>query len=90
MKYYIVALATIFAMFWDEVMISVISIFVRKRIEPLFMIFWIISSGVLTSILVSYHISYEYRMITLILISVGVVFSINGYTIKEDFRDKYN
>lgn len=86
MKYYIVALATIFAMFWDEAMISLISIFIRKKIEPFFMISWIICSGILTSILISYHVSYEYRIITLLLISIGVLFSINGYKLNEEFR----
>lgn len=86
MKYYIVALATIFAMFWDEAMISIISIFIRKKIDPIFMISWIIFSGIITSILISYHISYEYRILTILMISVGVVFSINGYRMKENFR----
>lgn len=90
MKYYIVALATIFAMFWDEAMISLISVFIKKKLDPLFMISWIICSGIITSILISYHVSYEYRIITLLLISIGVVFSINGYIMKEDFRDKNN
>lgn len=88
MKYYIVALATIFAMFWDEAMISLISVFIKKQLDPLFMISWIICSGIITSILISYHVSYEYRIITLLLISIGVVFSINGYIMKEEFRDK--
>jgi hypothetical protein len=86
MKYYIVAIATIFAMFWDEAMISVISIFIRKDIDPVFMISWIICSGIVTSILISYHVSYEYRIITILLISIGVIFSINGYKMKEEFR----
>lgn len=88
MKYYIVALATVFAMFWDEAVISIISIFIKKKIDPLFITSWIICSGILTSILISYHVSYEYRLITLLLISVGVVFSINGYTMKENFKDE--
>jgi len=88
MKYYIVAVATIFAMFWDEAMISLISIFIKKKLDPMFMISWIICSGIVTSILISYHVSYEYRIITLLLISVGVLFSINGYTMKEEFKDK--
>lgn len=86
MKYYIVAIATIFAMFWDEAMISLISIFFKKQIDTVFMISWIICSGILTSILISYHVSYEYRIITLLLISIGVLFSINGYKWKEEFR----
>ncbi len=90
MKYYIVALATIFAIFWDEAMISLISVFIKKKLDPLFMISWIICSGIITSILISYHVSYEYRIITLFLISIGVVFSINGYMMKEEFRDKNN
>jgi hypothetical protein len=87
MKYYIVALATIFAMFWDEAMISLISVFIKQKIDPLFMISWIICSGILTSILISYHVSYEYRIITLLLVSVGVIFSINGYKLKEEYNN---
>jgi hypothetical protein len=87
MKYYIVALATIFAMFWDEAMISLISVFIKRKIDPFFMISWIICSGILTSILISYHVSYEYRIITLLLVSVGVIFSINGYKLKEEYNN---
>lgn len=86
MKYYIVALATIFAMFWDEAMIGLVSVFIKKQINSVFMITWIICSGILTSILISYHVSYEYRVITLLLITVGVLFSINGYKLKESFK----
>lgn len=90
MKYYIVALATVFAMFWDEAMISLVSIFIKKKVDPIFMISWIVCSGILTSVLISYHVSYEYRIVTLLLISVGVVFSINSYKMKEEFREKIN
>lgn len=87
MKYYIVALATFFAMFWDEAMISLLSMFLKKQIDTVFMVSWIICSGLITSILISYHVSYEYRIITLLLISVGVLFSINGYKWKEEYRN---
>jgi hypothetical protein len=88
MKYYIVAIATIFAMFWDEAMIGLVSIFIRKQISPYFMISWIICSGIFTSLLISYHVKYEYRVLTIVLVSIGVVFSINGYKMKEKFREE--
>lgn len=88
MKYYIVAIATIFAMFWDEAMIGLVSLFIKKQISPYFIISWIICSGILTSLLISYHVRYEYRVLTIILISIGVVFSINGYNMKEKFREE--
>lgn len=66
-------------MFWDEAMISIVSILINRKINPYFMILWIISSGILTSILIAYHVPDEYRYLTILLISIGVVFSIRGY-----------
>lgn len=83
MKYYIVAFATFIAMFWDEMIISLVSVVINKRIEPVFMVSWIIISGILASILISYHVPEEYRIITLLLVGFGVLFSLNGYILKE-------
>lgn len=83
MKYYIVAIATGFAMFWDEAMISLVSVLLKKKIEPYFMISWIVCSGILSSLLISYHVKQEYRVLTILLISAGVIFSINGYKMKQ-------
>jgi hypothetical protein len=84
MKFYLVAFATLFAMFWDEVVISVITLVMGKKVNRVFMIGWMICSGILSSILVSYHVSVEYRLLTVILITFAVVFSLQGYLITKD------
>ncbi len=89
MKFYIVAVSTLFAMFWDELIISLLSIYVQKQVSYSFMVFWIIFSGIMASILISYHIDYEYRILTIVLISIGVLFSVNSYKLKkEEFRQQ--
>jgi hypothetical protein len=84
MKFYLVAFATLFAMFWDEVVISLITLVLGKKVNRVFMIGWMICSGVLSSILVSYHVPIEYRVLTVVLITVAVVFSLQGYLITKD------
>lgn len=89
MKYYIVAVSTLFAMFWDELVITLVSIVTTKQLNKYFITSWIICSGILTSLLISYHVTAEYRILTILLISVGVLFSINGYKMKEEFRQQH-
>jgi hypothetical protein len=84
MKFYLVAFATLFAMFWDEVVISLITLVLGKKVNRVFMIGWMICSGILSSILVSYHVPIEYRVLTVVLITVAVVFSLQGYLITKD------
>jgi hypothetical protein len=84
MKFYLVAFATLFAMFWDEVVISLITLVMGRKVNRVFMIGWMICSGILSSILVSYHMPIEYRVLTVVLITVAVVFSLQGYLITKD------
>lgn len=84
MKYYLVAFATLFAMFWDEVVISLITMVMGKKVNRLFMVGWMICSGILTSVLVSYHVAVEYRVLTVVLITFAVVFSLQGYLVSKD------
>jgi hypothetical protein len=90
MKYYIVALATVFAMFWDEAVITIMTMVMGRKLPTVFVVSWVICSGVLTSLLISYHVSYEYRIITMILISFAVLFSIHGYQRKEKYMNDYD
>lgn len=87
MKYYLVAFATLFAMFWDEVVITLITMVLGKQVNKLFMVGWMICSGILTSVLVSYHVPMEYRVLTIILITFAVVFSLQGYLASDSSKD---
>lgn len=79
MKYLLVAFATLFAMFWDELVITIVTMMIGKSVNHMFMISWIICSGIVTSILVAYHVPFEYRLLTMILIFGAVMFSLQGY-----------
>lgn len=84
MQYYIVALATLFALFWDEALITLFTMWYGKNISRTFMITWVILSGLLTSLLVALHMPTEYRVVTMVVVSAGVIFSINGYNKRAD------
>jgi len=79
MKFYLVAFATVFAMFWDEAVISLITMLMGKKVSVKFMIGWIICSGMLTSVLVAFHVPPEYRLLMIVLMTVAVLFSLQGY-----------
>lgn len=88
MKFYLVAFATLFAMFWDELIITLITLVMGKQVNRVFMIGWMICSGILSSVLVSYHVPVEYRLVTVVLITFAVVFSLQGYLLTKDGDDK--
>lgn len=88
MKFYLVAFATLFAMFWDELVITIITLVMGKQVNRVFMIGWMICSGILSSVLVSYHVPVEYRLTTVVLITFAVVFSLQGYLLAKDGDDK--
>jgi len=90
MKFYLVAFSTVFALFWDEAMIGLITFLTGTKVNPLFSIAWVIISGFLTSLLVSYHVPAEYRIVTIVLITFAVMFSINGYVKKEKYINSDN
>lgn len=79
MHYYIVALATVFALFWDEALIGIYTLWFGKTMNRKFIICWMILSGVITSVLVSLHVPLHYRIVTIVLISSAILFSANGY-----------
>ena len=87
MKYLLVAFATLFAMFWDELIITIVTMVIGKSVNHMFMISWIICSGIITSILVSYHVSIQYRLLTLILIFGAMLFSLQGYISQRHKHD---
>lgn len=84
MKFYLVAFATLFAMFWDELVITLITLVMGKQVNRMFMIGWMICSGILSSVLVSYHVPVEYRLLTVVLITFAVVFSLQGYLLAKN------
>jgi Na+-translocating ferredoxin:NAD+ oxidoreductase RnfD subunit len=79
MQYYIIILATFFALFWDELIIAAISCLVQKRLSVKFMIIWTLVSGLLAALLVAMHVPEEYRGLTVVMIGIAVVFSMHGY-----------
>jgi ABC-type multidrug transport system permease subunit len=84
MKYRIVFITTLVALFWDECMLGLFSYLFKQPIDTRFMIIWIVLSGVLAGVFVSFHLPEEYRSMTLILIGIAVLFSLNGHHQKKD------
>jgi hypothetical protein len=90
MKYWIIFITTLVAVFWDECVIGLFSYLFKQPIDARFMIIWILLSGVLASVFVSFHLPDEYRSITLILIGIAVLFSLNGYHQKKEHQKNKN
>lgn len=88
MKFYIVAFATVFAMFWDEAAIILVTAIAGRKLNSLFIIVWMICSGLLTSVLIAYHVSAEYRVLTIVMLTFAVFFSLQGYLATE--RNKHS
>lgn len=78
MEFKIVFLATATALFWDEVFLNVVSYFLNKRLSIKFMLAWSMISGLLVSLLVAWHIPEPYRKLTVLMVGLGVLFSIHG------------
>jgi hypothetical protein len=78
MEFKIVFLATVAALFWDEVFLNVMSILINKRLSVKFMFTWSIVSGLLMSLLVACHVPDNYRKLTVVMVGLGVLFSIHG------------
>lgn len=88
MKFYLVAFATLFALFWDEMVITLVTLVMGKNVNRAFMIGWMICSGILSSILVSYHVPIEYRVLTVVLVTFAVLFSLQGYMLTTKNNDE--
>ncbi len=78
MRYWIVFLATLIAVFWDECVIALVSLVFKQKLSAKFIIIWTVLSGILAGMLVSLHMPEEFRSITIILIGIAVLFSINN------------
>ena len=87
MKYRIVFITTLVAIFWDECMLGLFSYVFKKPIDARFMVIWIVLSGLLAGVFVSCHLPEEYRSITLILIGIAILFSLNGHELKKDYEN---
>jgi hypothetical protein len=83
MKYRIVFISTLVALFWDECMLGLFSYLFKQPIDTRFMMIWFMLSGVLAGVFVSFHFPVEYRSITLILIGIAILFSLNGHQQKK-------
>ncbi len=78
MQFSIVVISTFFALFWDEALLTLLGLMFKHNFSKKFMLVWVLCSGIVTCILVSLHIPSEYRLLALIMISSGVLFSIQG------------
>jgi hypothetical protein len=83
MRFIIVFITTLIALFWDECMIGLFALVFHKRINSTFMMIWVVLSGLLAGVFVSLHVTEEYRSVTLILIGLAVLFSLNEHHQKK-------
>ena len=83
MRFIIVFITTLVALFWDECMIGLFALVFHKRINTTFIMIWVVVSSLLASVFVSLHVPEEYRSVTLILIGVAVLFSLNEHHQKK-------
>lgn len=59
--YVVIAIGAFFALFWDEMLIALISIVFNKSLSMKFILFWIVFSGLLVGLLILFHIPSEYH-----------------------------
>jgi|688.fasta_scaffold1170747_2 hypothetical protein len=78
MQYSIVLLSTCFALFWDEALLTILGLMFNHKFSHKFTVIWMLGSGIVTSLLVSWHVPAEYRLLALIMISSGVLFNMQG------------
>jgi uncharacterized membrane protein YfcA len=83
MKYWIVFITTLVALFWDECVLGLFAYLFKKPIDAKFIMMWIVISGILAGVFVSFHIPDEYRSVTMILIGIAVLFSLNEHRHKK-------
>jgi hypothetical protein len=83
MQYWIVFITTLVALFWDECVISLFAYLFKKPINTMFMMIWIVLSGILSGVFVSFHVPDEYRSVTMILIGIAILFSLNEHRQKK-------
>jgi hypothetical protein len=76
MRYWIVFITTLVALFFDEFVITICSMIFNKKISVHFIMLWTVLSGIIATLFVSMHLPHEYQTITMILIGVAVLFSI--------------
>ena len=79
----LVIVATIVALFWDEALITIIGVLTQKKFSAMFLMSWVVCSGILAGILISLHVPTEYRLIAMIMIAIAVFFNMTNYKIKE-------
>lgn len=80
MHFFIVFIATAIALFWDETLIALIGALTQKKFSAKFMMYWFLFSGILTTLLITMHVPQEYRIITMIMISVAIIFNLRDNT----------
>lgn len=78
MEFKIVFFATVFALFWDEIFLNIVSMILNKRLSVKFMLTWSIVSGLLMSLLVACHVPEQYRRLTIVMVGLGVLFSLGN------------
>lgn len=83
MHFLLVIVATTVALFWDEALITIISVLTQRKLSAVLLILWLVSSGILAGILISLHVPTEYRVITMIMITIAIIFNLNNYHTKE-------
>jgi hypothetical protein len=79
MHFLLVIVATIIALFWDEALITIIGVLTQKQFSAKFLVLWIVCSGILTAILISFHVPSEYRLMAMIMITIAVFFNMKNY-----------
>jgi hypothetical protein len=84
MHFFIVFIATTIALFWDEALITIIGAVTQKKFSATFLMYWVLFSGCIAVILISLHVPPEYRVITMVMIGLAVVFNLNNQEIQKD------
>ncbi len=75
MQAIIIFVATTIALFWDEALITIIGVLTQRTFSAKFLMIWVIISGLLAATLISLHVPPEYRIITMIMIGVAILFN---------------
>lgn len=78
MHFFIVFVATTIALFWDEALITILGVLTQNKFSAKFILWWVLVSGILASILIAIRVPDEYRVITMTMIGVAVLFNINS------------
>lgn len=82
-QYYIIFVGTLFALFWDEMLIAMIGMMFNKSFSLKFIILWIIISGVLVGLFLILQIPSEYHTLVMVIIALSIGFSISQHQQKH-------